>query len=176
MGINAMENQVYDPQQATESNVWGTVMVVGLAIVIVFAVGYGIKWAWDKFTVPAPVSAIIEKATSGEPDAGYRQYCENGKCVLVKMCTAVNAYCAASYDAKPGPQAGDIVEEVNNFDHDAAWAEVDAQMQRGEIVPIPESQSVRVSVQNANPPAGYHVSADGRVRPNPPAGWKWAGQ
>lgn len=23
---------------------------------------------------------------------------------------------------------------------------------------------------------GYHVSADGRVRPNPPAGWKWAGK
>lgn len=23
---------------------------------------------------------------------------------------------------------------------------------------------------------GYHVSADGRVRPNPPQGWKWAGK
>lgn len=23
---------------------------------------------------------------------------------------------------------------------------------------------------------GFHVSADGRTRPNPPAGWKWAGQ
>lgn len=23
---------------------------------------------------------------------------------------------------------------------------------------------------------GFHVSADGRTRPNPPAGWKWAGK
>lgn len=169
MGINAMENQVYDPQQATESNVWGTVMVVGLAIVVIFAVGYGVKWAWDKFTVPSPVSAIIEKATSSDAGTGYRNYCVNGACVKVKMCTAVNDECGTM-----GHDGTDS--EVNNFDHDAVWAEVDAQMQRGEIPPIPETASVRVPVQNANPPAGYHVSADGRVRPNPPAGWKWAGK
>jgi len=28
----------------------------------------------------------------------------------------------------------------------------------------------------ANYGTGYHTSADGRTRPNPPVGWKWAGK
>jgi hypothetical protein len=129
MGINAMENQAYDPRESNANNVWGTIMVVLLAVVVIFAIGYGVKWAWDKFTVPAPVSAIIEKATSSDAVAGYRNYCVNGQCVKVKMCTAISDECGSM---EQGPKA----------DYGT----------------------------------GYHTSADGRTRPNPPAGWKWGGK
>lgn len=121
MGINAMENPVYEPQ---DTNPLGKAVSVGLAFLvgfaILFGIAYGIKWAYNRYTTPAPVAALIEKATSADE---YRNYCFNGSCVKVKMCTAVSDECG---DMTQGPKA----------DYGT----------------------------------GYHVSADGRTRPNPPAG------
>lgn len=127
MGINAMENEVYQPQDANSLgklfNV-GLVFIVGFALL--FGVAYGVKWLYGWYSTPAPVAALIEKATSADE---YRNYCFNGECVKVKMCTAISAECG---DMTQGPKA--------------------------------------------NYGTGFHTSADGRQRPNPPAGWKWAGK
>jgi hypothetical protein len=85
--------------------------------------------AYDHFTMPAPISAIVEKATSSNAEDGYRNYCVNGQCVKVKMCTAISDECGSM---EQGPKA----------DYGT----------------------------------GYHTSADGRTRPNPPVGWKWSGK
>lgn len=130
MGINAMENEVYQPQ---DTNPLGKVFNVGLVFIVGFAllfgIAYGVKWAYNWYSTPAPVAAFIEKATSTNADTGYRNYCVNGSCVKVKMCTAISDECG---DMTQGPKA----------DYGT----------------------------------GFHKSADGRTRPNPPAGWKWAGK
>lgn len=127
MGINAMESQTIETQDASGLgklfNV-GLVFIVGFALL--FGVAYGVKWLYGWYSTPAPVAALIEKATSADE---YRNYCFNGECVKVKMCTAISAECG---DMTQGPKA--------------------------------------------NYGTGFHTSADGRQRPNPPAGWKWAGK
>ena len=127
MGINAMESQTIKTQDASGLgkvfNV-GLVFIVGFALL--FGVAYGVKWLYGWYSTPAPVAALIEKATSADE---YRNYCFNGECVKVKMCTAISAECG---DMTQGPKA--------------------------------------------NYGTGFHTSADGRQRPNPPAGWKWAGK
>lgn len=114
MGINAMESQTIETQDASGL---GKLFNVGLVFIVGFALLFG---------TPAPVAALIEKATSADE---YRNYCFNGECVKVKMCTAISAECG---DMTQGPKA--------------------------------------------NYGTGFHTSADGRQRPNPPAGWKWAGK
>ena len=127
MGINAMESQTIETQDASGLgkvfNV-GLVFIVGFALL--FGVAYGVKWLYGWYSTPAPVAALIEKATSADE---YRNYCFNGECVKVKMCTAISAECG---DMTQGPKA--------------------------------------------NYGTGFHTSADGRQRPNPPAGWTWAGK
>ena len=127
MGINAMESRTIETQDASGLgkvfNV-GLVFIVGFALL--FGVAYGVKWLYGWYSTPAPVAALIEKATSADE---YRNYCFNGECVKVKMCTAISAECG---DMTQGPKA--------------------------------------------NYGTGFHTSADGRQRPNPPAGWKWAGK
>lgn len=127
MGINATESQTIETQDASGLgkvfNV-GLVFIVGFALL--FGVAYGVKWLYGWYSTPAPVAALIEKATSADE---YRNYCFNGECVKVKMCTAISAECG---DMTQGPKA--------------------------------------------NYGTGFHTSADGRQRPNPPAGWKWAGK
>ena len=127
MGINAMKSQTIETQDASGLgkvfNV-GLVFIVGFALL--FGVAYGVKWLYGWYSTPAPVAALIEKATSADE---YRNYCFNGECVKVKMCTAISAECG---DMTQGPKA--------------------------------------------NYGTGFHTSADGRQRPNPPAGWKWAGK
>lgn len=127
MGINAMESQTIKTQDASGLgkvfNV-GLVFIVGFALL--FGVAYGVKWLYGWYSTPAPVAALIEKATSADE---YRNYCFNGECVKVKMCTAISAECG---DMTQGPKA--------------------------------------------NYGTGFHTSADGRQRPNPPAGWTWAGK
>ena len=127
MGINAMESQTIESQDENAlSKIWnvGFAFLVGFAIL--FAVAYGIKWAYNRYYMPAPVAALIEKATSTDE---YRNYCTSGNCVKVKLCTAISDECGVMTQ---GPKA----------DYGT----------------------------------GFHTSADGRQRPNPPAGWKWAGQ
>jgi len=131
MGINAMENEAYQPQHEIGGleKFWNFAKVTLGAIVVIFLLAWGGKAIYDRITMPAPVSAIIEKATSSKAEDGYRNYCVNGQCVKVKLCTAISDECGSMVQ---GPKA----------DYGT----------------------------------GFHVSADGRTRPNPPAGWKWAGK
>ncbi len=108
MGINAMENEVYQPQDA---NSLGKLFNVGLVFIVGFALLFGVAYG--------------VKAES----VHFKQYCDEVKCVQVKLCTAVSDECG---DMTQGPKA----------DYGT----------------------------------GFHKSADGRQRPNPPAGWKWAGK
>jgi len=129
MGINAMENQVYDPQAVAngDSSVWGKIMMGAAAFLLVAVFAYGIKWGLDAYYGPA--IRIVGQVAATDEGKGYGKYCINGKCVQVKLCTAVSDECGSMAQ---GPKA----------DYGT----------------------------------GFHASADGRIRPNPPAGWKWAGK
>lgn len=129
MGINAMENQVYDPQAVSnnDSSVWGKIMMGAAAVLLVAVLAYGIKWALDIYYGPA--IAIVGQVTATDEGKGYGKYCYNGKCEQVKLCTGVSDECGSMVQGPPADYG-----------------------------------------------TGFHTSADGRVRPNPPAGWKWAGQ
>jgi len=76
MGINATESQTIETQDASGLgkvfNV-GLVFIVGFALL--FGVAYGVKWLYGWYSTPAPVAALIEKATSADE---YRNYCFNG--------------------------------------------------------------------------------------------------
>lgn len=129
MGINAMENQVYDPQVGSngDSSVWGKIMMGAAAVLLVAVLAYGVKWGLDAYYEPA--IRIVGQAEATDEGKGYGKYCINGKCTQVKLCTAVNDECGSMVQGPPADYG-----------------------------------------------TGFHVSADGRTRPNPPAGWKWAGQ
>jgi hypothetical protein len=102
-----------------------------LNLLITIAICAGIGW----LVLRACSAVSLPQLTDAKPQATalataeIRQYCENGKCVKVTMCTAVSDECGSM---EQGPKA----------DYGT----------------------------------GFHVSADGRVRPNPPQGWKWAGK
>lgn len=155
MGINAMENDVYQPQNASAlSKVWNVGVAFLVGFVIIFAIGYGVMWLINWYSTPAPVAALIEKAASTSPQVQTRQYCYNGKCVDVPMCTAINDECGsiepgqhveqskqlpASSSKLNAPKAGwgnATDEELLNMDIDSAWKEVDTQMQQGKLKPL----------------------------------------
>lgn len=132
MAINAMENETFTP--TTGESGWSKFLkLIGYtlaAFVVIFLLAYFGKPLYDHYTMPAPISAVIEKATSGDTVAvGYQNYCANGQCVSVKMCTAVSDECGDMTPGKPADYG-----------------------------------------------TGTHKSADGRTRPNPPAGWQWSGK
>ncbi len=130
MGINAMENEVYQPQDANPLgklfNV-GPVFIVGLALL--FGVAYGVKWLYGWYYTPAPLIRIANQMEAKVESNGYGKYCYDGKCVQVKLCTAISDECGDMTEGKPADYG-----------------------------------------------TGFHISADGGKRPNPPAGWKWAGK
>lgn len=107
-----------------------------LNLLITIAICAGIAWLVLR-ACSAVTTSKVELPSIAKPEAtaiatsvpAIQQYCFNGKCVSVKMCTAVNDECGSM---EPGPKA----------DYGT----------------------------------GFHTSADGRTRPNPPAGWKWAGK
>ncbi len=130
MGINAMENEVYQPQDTNPlGKLFNVVLVFIVGFALLFGVAYGVKWAYNWYYAQPSVVAFVEKATSKAESVHFKQYCDEVKCVQVKLCTAASDECG---DMTQGPKA----------DYGT----------------------------------GFHKSADGRQRPNPPAGWKWAGK
>jgi hypothetical protein len=107
-----------------------------LNLLITIAICAGIAWLVLR-ACSAVTTSKVELPSIAKPEAtaiatsvpAIQQYCFNGKCVSVKMCTAVNDECGSMEQGPPADYG-----------------------------------------------TGFHVSADSRTRPNPPAGWKWAGQ
>lgn len=64
----------------------------------------------------------------------------------------------------------------------APTAEVRQYCENDKCIDVPMCTAVSAECGSMEPGpkadygTGYHVSADGRTRPNPPAGWKWAGK
>lgn len=107
-------------------------LVTGNMIIMIILCA-GVAWLVLR-ACAANTSSTIELPSVSQPAApvaepSTQQYCIDGKCVKVTMCTAINEDCGS---IEPGPKA----------DYGT----------------------------------GYHVSADGGTRPNPPKGWKWAGK
>lgn len=105
-----------------------------LNLIITIAICAGIGWlvlracsAVTTSNVELPSISTTENTAIATDVPAIQKYCFGGKCVSVKMCTAVNDECG---DMEQGPPA----------DYGT----------------------------------GFHVSADGRSRPNPPKGWHWA--
>lgn len=96
-------------------------------MIIMIAICAGIAWLVLRGCSATTSSNIELPLIQAEANAEVRQFCENGKCIKVQMCTEVGGDCASM---EQGPKA----------DYGT----------------------------------GFHVSADGRTRPNPPKGWHWA--